>query len=140
MPDLNTIGLGFTLAVNDGSGSTGSASALILDIIDIDPPDVTVGTVESKRLNLSARTLKKLAGLKDPGEFTFTYEFSSGKKARLDALVGSDRQFVFTAPDAGDGAFTKTVPGFISRNKKNQVTADGLMTCTATVVVTGAAS
>ncbi len=138
MPDLNTIGLGFTVSVNDGSGLTGSASALILDVIDVDPPDDTVGTVESKRLNLANRTIRKLPGLKDGGEFTITYEYSKGKKARLDALIGSPREFVFVAPDAGDGIETKTVPGFISHNKKSQVTADGLVTCTATVVVQNA--
>ena len=141
MPENNaTIGLGFTVAVNDGSGSTGSASALLIDLVDVNPPDPTVGTVESKRLNLTSRTIRKLPGLKDPGEFTFTYEYSKGKKARLDALVGSERVFVFVAPDAGDGAETVTVPAFVSHNMKNAVTPDGLMTCTCTCVVTGPAS
>lgn len=138
--DNAAIGLGATVEINDGSGGAGSAFGEVVDVVDMDVPDVEVGMVERKTLNLSDRTLRKKAALKDPGEFSFVYEYSMGKKARLDALIGTDKSFKVTLPDAGDGAYTKTWPGFIKSNKLNRVSPDGLMTATCVVTVTGPAT
>lgn len=134
------IGLGATLAVNDGSGGTGSSSAIILDILTMTVPDKEVQVLESKRLNLSDRIIPKLAGLEEPGQFTFTYEFSTGKKTRLDTLIGSDRMFVITLPTDTGSAWTRTVPGFIVSNKSDSVAAGEIQTATCTVQVSGTAS
>lgn len=137
MPTYNIIGLGATVQVNDGSGGAGSAYGDIVDVITLTIPDPEVGVVESKRLNLSDRVIRKLAGLKEPGEMSFQYEYSKTKKDRLDALIGSDRSFKVNMPDAGDGVYTKTIPGFIKANKIDPVTADGLTTATCTIAVSG---
>ncbi len=134
------IGLGATLAVNDGSGGAGSASAIIVDIMNLTVPDAEVNVVESKRLNLSDTYLVKLAALKEPGQFSFQYEFSTGKKTRLDALLGSDRVFIVTLPTDTGSAWTRTTSGFIVSNKSDQVEADAIQTVTCTVQCTGAPS
>lgn len=138
--EFATIGLGAKIEVNDGSGGAGSAFGEVVDILDITPPDVEVGVVDRKPLNLSDRTLRKKAALKDPGEFSFVYEFSKGKKDRLDALIGSDRAFKITMLDAGDGVWVKTFNGFIKSNKKGNVVSDGIITATCVVAVSGPAS
>lgn len=137
---MPVIGLGATLAVNDGSGGSGSASAIILDILNMTVPDVEVGVVSSPRLNLSNRVIPKLAALQEPGQFTFQYEFSTGKKTRLDALIGSDRVFVITLPTDTGSAWTRTTPGFIVSNKSDSVQAGEIQTCTCTVQLSGASS
>jgi hypothetical protein len=137
MPKL---GLGATLAVNDGSGSSGSASAIIVDIVNLTVPDREVQIVDSKRLNMADRLIGKLAGMDEPGTFQFQYEFSTGKKTRLDTLIGSDRVFVVTLPTDTGSAWTRTVPGIITSNKSDQVEPDGIQMCTCTVQVTGAAT
>lgn len=134
------IGLGATLAVNDGSGGAGSASAIIVDIMNLTVPDREVQIIDSKRLNMSDRLIGKVAGMDEPGTFQFQYEFSTGKKTRLDALIGSDRVFVVTLPTDTGSAWTRTVPGIITSNKNDQVEPDQIQTVTCTVQVTGAAS
>lgn len=136
----NTIGYGATLAVNDGSGGAGSAFGVVVGIVSLGVPDVDVLVIESKRLDLDGRVICKLAGLKDGGEFTVQYEFAKGRKDRLDALVGSDREFKITLPVVGvESAYTKTFPGFIRSNRVDPVVSDGIVTCTMIVVVTGPA-
>lgn len=134
------IGLGATLTVNDGSGGAGSAQAAILDIMNLTVPDAEVGVVESKRLNQSDGYLAKLAAMKEPGQFQFQYEFSTGKKTRLDTLLGSDRVFVVTLPTDTGSTWTRTVSGFIVSNKSDQVEPDQIQTVTCTVQCTGAPS
>lgn len=134
------IGLGATLAVNDGSGGAGSASAIILDICNLTVPDVEVQMIDSKRLNMSDRLIGKVAGMSEPGQFQFQYEFSTGKKTRLDTLIGSDRVFVLTLPTDVGSAWTRTTPGVIVSNKSEQVEPDQIQMVTCTVQVTGAAT
>lgn len=138
--DFATIGLGATLTINDGSGGSGSAFGEVVDLRDLDVPGVEVGKVERKTLNLTDRTLRYKAALKDPGEFTFTYDYSEGKFGRLNAMIGADRHFKITMPDAGDGTdYVVEVPGFIKSNKIDKVAPDTLATVTCVVVVTGPA-
>lgn len=134
------IGLGAAITVNDGSGGAGSAQGLILDILNLTVPDAEVGVLESKRLNLPDSYLVKIAALKDPGQFQFQYEFSTGKKTRLDALLGSDRVFVVTLPTDVGSTWTRTVSGFVVSNKQDQVEPDQIQTATCTVQCTGAPS
>lgn len=131
------IGNGTTITVNDGSGGAGSAAAAILDVIAINVPDPEVGTVESKRLNLPSDYLIYLPTLKNPGQFSFTYESSTGKKTRLDTLIGSDRVFVVTVPTDTGSSYTRTVGGFIISNKLDQVEADAIQTGTCVIQCSG---
>jgi hypothetical protein len=137
---MPVLGLGATIFVNDGSGGAGSASAEIVDVLNFTVPDYEVGVVESKRLNQSDRVIRKLAAMREPGQFSFQYEFSTGKKTRLDALVGSDRVFVITVPTDVGSAWTRTAPGFIVSNKIDSVVADGITTATCTIQVSAAVS
>lgn len=134
------IGLGATISVNDGSGGAGSASALILDVLTLTVADKEVQVLDSKRLNLSDRVIPKTAGLEEPGTFQFTYEFSTGKKTRLDTLIGSDRSFVITLPTDVGSTWTRTAPGFIVSNKMDTVSAGEIQTCTCVVQVSGTVS
>lgn len=135
----NAIGLGATLEVDDG---TLKAYVAVVDLLNLTPPDYETGTVESKRLNLTGRTLVKKAALNDPGEFTFEYEHSAAKKARFDTLQDGTSYYwrvILPATDDESGStWKRVVPGFVKSNKVNQVQADGIMTVTCTVVVTGA--
>lgn len=129
------IGLSAKIELDDGSGGVGSDYGEVIDVISISPPDVLVGVIDRKPLNLANRTILKKAALKDPGEFSFQYEYSKGKKQRLDTLIGTSKHFKITLPDTGSGAFVRIVPGFITSNKIDAVVSDGLMTVTCTVAV-----
>lgn len=126
------------MTVNDGSGGVGSAQAAIIDITTITVPDPEVQDVQSKRLNLTDRVILYLAGLREPGELSFEYEWSKGKMDRLNAMLGADKRWVIAMPDAGDGVYTKTIPGYLKSNKMGTVTPDGLQMATAIVKVSAA--
>jgi hypothetical protein len=131
------IGNGASVTVNDGSGGVGSAAAVILDIISINVPDPEYGVVQSKRLNLTGDALVYLPTLKDPGQFSFDYESNTGKKTRLDTLLGSERSFVITVPTDSGSAYTRTVTGYIISNKLTTIEADKIQVATCVVQVTG---
>jgi hypothetical protein len=122
------------LDINDG---TASAFVAVDDLNWITPPDFEYGIAESKRLNLTAATIVKIATLKKGQAFTFNYDFSQIKKARIDAHLGVEKQFKITIDDAVD--YTKTVPGIVVSNLIDQVEPDQIMTCTCTVEISGAA-
>lgn len=131
---MSTIGLGSTLEINDGAAS---AFVDVTNLVDIDPPDDVMGAAESKRLDLASDTITAVPTVKNPGEFSFTYEYDDGTEFdRIDALKGVAKSFKFTP----NGGTAKTVPGFVTSNKMNQVVADQIMTATTTVRVTGPAS
>lgn len=120
----------------------GAASAFVaIDCIQsFQPPDDgAVGMVESKCLDMVDNTVTREATVKTPDAFTFVYEHSATRTARIDALKGNAHNWKFTDTTAGT-PYTRTVPGVLVRNQFDPVTADGLVTVTATVEVTGAAS
>lgn len=131
---MPTIGLGATVAIDDGASS---AYQVIPDVMHMTVPDPECGVAESKRLNLSGYTMGKVATLLDPGQFTVTYEFSNTTKTRLDALVRVQHNFKVILPDS---AWTRIAPGFIVSNKMDQVEADGIMTATVVIQVNGVVS
>lgn len=133
---MSIIGLGVTIAVNDGSGGAASSAGVIVDVLNLTTSDPTVNVVESKRLNLTGRLIGKIQALTDPGTFEFQYEYSAGKKERLDPLLGVTMAWTFTMTDS----WVRTVPGFIVSNKMDKVEADAIQTCTCTVQVNGASS
>lgn len=129
---MSLIGLGATIGVNDASGA--GSNCIILDVISMTVPDSEINVVESKRLNLTNRLIGKLQSLTDGGTFTFTYEYSEGKKARLDALMGSNQVWNVTMTDA----WSRYCPGFLKSNKFDSIKADEIITCTAEVQTNGA--
>jgi hypothetical protein len=130
---MSAIGYGSTLQINDGASS---AFEDVDNLVDIDPPDEMWGDTQSKRLDLASQQLTYVKTLKDGGEFSFTYEFDSTAFARMEALKGADKSYKITPT----GGSARTVPGFLTKNKMNQIQADGIITVTATVRVTGPAS
>lgn len=128
-----TIGLGTTLEINDGSAS---AFVDVANLITVDPPDAEIQVAESKRLDLSGGLLGKVAATKDPGQFTYQYEYDSTEYSRHDGLKGTSKSFKITP----NGGTARTIPGFIVSNKQDAVEADGIMTVTVTVQVNGAVS
>jgi hypothetical protein len=139
--NFNLIGLGADLSVNDGSGGSGSAHGGIADINSLTIPDPEYGFVERKPLSLPSRIIRKKVTLAQSGQLQFQYEYSRGKKARLDALIATEREFKVTIPAAGTegtGILTRTFTGFITSNKIDPVVSDGIVTATCTVELEGA--
>lgn len=130
------IGLGAVIQVNDGAAS---AYVAIDDLVNLNVPDDEFGVVESKRLNQSSdKLIRKVVTMKDAGEFSFQYEFSAVKKARLDALKGTEKGFkIILQSDGATATWTASFNGIIRSNKIDQVEPDQIQMTTCTVVVTG---
>ena len=140
---MSQIGLGTKVEINDG---TASAFVAVSNFVHLKPPNEEVSKVDSKRLDLTARTLTYVQGLQVPGEFTYEYEFTSAEYARHEGLRrdGTTNKSVpksFKITIVEDTANTvKTVPGFITKNEIGQISADEIVMATVTVCVTGPAS
>lgn len=133
---MPVIGLGDKIQVDDGAAS---AFVDIDDVVNLNVPDDEFGVVESKRLNQDTdKLIGKVLTMKDAGEFTFQYEFSAVKKARLDALRGTTKNFkIILISDGATTTWTATFPGAIRANKNEQVAPDEIKLATCTVVVMG---
>jgi hypothetical protein len=126
-----TIGLGTTLFVDDGGGNSFVA---IPDVVSIDPPAEEIQIAESKRLDLTNNGLiGKVVATRDGGTWSFTYEYTNTLYARIEALKGLSKNFRITP----NGGTQRSTPGIVTQNKQNEIAADGIMTCTATVTVNG---
>lgn len=134
---MPVIGRGATLEVDDGASN---AFVEIADIVNLTVPDVEVGVVESKRLNLASATVVKLPALRNGGQFTFQYEFSQIKKTRLDALLGVQKNWKVTLPSDDGTPWVRTAPGILTSNKSGQVDPDQIQMVTGTVEVSGPAA
>jgi hypothetical protein len=133
---MPTIGLGAKIEINDGAAS---AFVVVDDLVNLQVPEAEFGTTDSKLLNQSSdKTIRKLVTMMDPGEFTFQYEFSAVKKARLDALKGVAKSYKITLlSDGATATYVVTAPGILRSNKMDQTEPDVIQMATATVVVTG---
>lgn len=128
-----TIGVGAQVQINDGASN---AFQVWNDVLDIDVNDDTYNMQESKRLNITGRRVTKVLGVCTPGQLQVTYEFTKTEYTRIQGLMDAQaaKQFQITLPD-GSPNWTKTVTGYITSNKIQPVTADGIMTVQATIEV-----
>jgi hypothetical protein len=132
---MSQIGLSSKVEIDDGASS---AFVEITNVTSLGCPDITLGMVESKRLNITNRTIRKVPAMFDRGEITITYEFSDTEKDRLDGLrdAVTEKSFKFTI-EYGVTDWTETIKGYVTKNVINEVVADEIVTCTATITFSG---
>jgi hypothetical protein len=128
-----TIGVGAQVEINDGASN---AFAVWNDVLDIEPNDDAFNVQESKRLNITSRRVTKVLGVQTPGQLVVTYEFTKTEYTRIEALKTAmvAKSFKITLPE-GSPSWTATFTGFITSNKIQQVSADGIMTVQATIEI-----
>ena len=134
---MSLIGLGCKVEINDG---VADAYAEITAVTSLGTPDVTLNTTESKRLDITNRTIRKVATMFDRGEVQITYEFSATEKDRLDGLrdAVTEKSFRFTVEvPGGTDWVSDPLKGYVTKNVINDVVADEIVTCTATVTFSG---
>ncbi|VTS03533.1 unnamed protein product [Gemmata massiliana] len=135
-----SIGFGGTCEIDDaGNGSASGSYVEVPMITSLGVPSQTTGIVESKRLDLPQAVIKKIAALKDGGEFSIKQQFTHAQFARLE-VIRSARQtnnFRITIPD-DDGDTEITVPGIITANKTDPLEADKITEFETMVTVAGA--
>ena len=130
------IGMGWKLEVNDGAAA---AYAVIDAITDLTvPDDGPFGMAESKRLDITGKTVTRVVTVKTPGAFTFTYEFDKDQYVRLALLKGTVQNWRASSVDATP--WTRVVPGTLTQQEISGVQADGIVSVACTVEVSGAAT
>ena len=130
-----TIGYGSTLEINDGGAGAYVAVGKI-EILGI--PSKIVGTVQSKRLDLTNRVIKKLPTLVDPGNFTFRVQHTNAMYSRLKTIRDAHTDYHFRATIADDDGDTViTVPGLLVQVKPDDVDAEKITVLECTVEVSG---
>lgn len=132
---MSQIGLGSSVAIDEVTPLT---FVVVPNVTSLGVPDVTLNTTESKRLDITNSTIRKIPTMFDRGEVTFTYEFDSTTKDRLDGIrdAKTENSYRFTI-EFGATDWTETLKGYLTKNVVNEVVADEIVTCTATVVFSG---
>ncbi|AMV30056.1 hypothetical protein VT84_37025 [Gemmata sp. SH-PL17] len=135
-----SIGFGATCEIDDsGNGSADGTFVELPMITSLGVPARTTGIAESKRLDLPQAVIRKIATLKDGGEFSIKQQFTHAQFARLET-IRENRQtnnFKITVPD-DDGDTEITVPGIITANKTDSLEADKITEFETMVTVAGA--
>ncbi len=132
------IGYGGTLEINDGVGPT---FVVVDKIISLGIPSQKLGIVESKRLDLSGRVIKKLATLIDPGEVSVKIQFTNEGFERFIAIrdacqTGTEYQARFTIPD-DEGDTEITVPVIVTEVKTDPLEAEKITEFEVMITVSG---
>lgn len=130
-----SIGYGMVCEVNDGALD---AFVVIDKVEEVTPPSYTVGTVESKRLDLTNRVVIKLATLRTGDPLTIRVQHTNAGFARFVAIrdAYAEKQWRFTVPD-DDGDTEITVPGILTAVKLSAVSPEAITTFELTVEVSG---
>lgn len=128
-----SIGYGATLEIND-SGTFVSVGK----VVSLGVPSYVTGTVESKRLDLTNRVIKKLATLVNGGSFTFQVQHTNAGHSRLVTIRDSLAEYSYriTIPD-DDGDTQITAPGILTECKVDDLDAEKITVITCTVEVSG---
>ncbi len=130
------IGFGGIIEVDDGPAG---AFQTIPNCEVTGVPSKVIGTVESKRLDLPNRVIKKIRTLANGGSFTFRTQFTHATWARLKAIrddFDTEPRWRVTVPD-DDGDTIFTVPGILTEAKTDDLEPEKITTISCTVEVSG---
>lgn len=133
-----TIGFGGVLEVNDG---VADAFQVVPKVESLGVPNYTIGTVDSKRLDLTNGVIKVLPTLSKGDSIAFKIQHTNATYARFTAMRDArvEKQWRITVPD-DDGDTEITVPGILTGCPWEGLQADTINTFTANVQISGEAS
>jgi len=133
-----SIGRSATVHINDGSAS---AYVIVDNLVDFDPPDPVLGTVESKRLTLPSNVLVEVPTIFKAGQAKLKWQFGQANWTRMDGLRTNmtKKNFKFTVND--DTSTTVVIcAGYVTSNKRMKVEADKIQEVESTITLTGPTS
>lgn len=135
---LESIGYGATVHIEDGAGP----SYVIVDnLVDFDPPNEILQTVQSKRLSMASRRLIRIPTIYDPGETRLMVNMSQAGFTRFNTLKNNRtlENWKFTLND--DTSTTVIiVAGYVTGLKFNRIVADEIENYEVTIGHTGVQS
>lgn len=130
------VGFGGVLEINDGDAD---AWQVVPKVETLGVPSETVGTVESKRLDLPEATIVKLATLKNGGSFNVKIQAIAATVLRLDAIKKARATKQYRVSVVLDtGTLRVVVPGIITSNPIEDLEAEKITVINLTVEVSGA--
>lgn len=132
-----TIGFGGVLEVNDG---VADAFQVVPKVESLGVPNYTIGTVDSKRLDLTNGVIIVLPTLSKGDAISFKIQHTNETYGRFVAIRDARvaKQWRITVPD-DDGDTEITVPGILTGCPMDPLEADKITTFTATVQISGEA-
>jgi hypothetical protein len=135
---LESIGYGDTVHIEDGAGPS---YVLVDNLVDFDPPNEVLQTVQSKRLSMASRRLIRIPTIYDPGETRLMVNLSQAGRTRFKTLLDNRtlENWKFTLTD--DTSTTVIiVAGYVTSMKFNRVVADEIVNYEVTIGHTGVQS
>ncbi len=127
---MSIIGLGSSLSVSDGPGSS---QQNFVAVKEISIPKADVEYVDSSYLNMGSSYREYVAGLIAPGDMSATLQYNKDDLARCYALRAVTQSYVITFPDNSTVEFDG-----ILQNSEMTVGLDQIMEIKVSVRVTGA--
>lgn len=114
-----SIGYNSTLFIDDGGSN---AYTQVFNLVSYDAGGPTLGTAESKRLDLTSATLVEVSTLIKPGDITWKSQFSGAAFTRFNALLTAraPKNVKTTTMDESSGTVV-IAPGYLVENKHNVV-------------------
>lgn len=92
------IGIGATLELGDG---TDDALVVVSPLLELTPPADEVNTWEYVEVD-GDRVQKSIASITNPGEWSFSCEYTAARMARLKAVQGVDKPYRVEYVDGGE--------------------------------------
>lgn len=127
MPGTESIGLGFTVQIDDnGAGAANGLAFTVVDnIIAAVPPAEVLKTIESKRMDMPGGRLIVIPTIFEPGKGSIRVDFTHAGYARFESLRKNKipASFKWTIPDDGGNTIV-TVTGYVTENKTDSIEPD----------------
>lgn len=133
-----SIGKGSTVHINDGGSN---AYVAVDNLVDFEPPDPVLQTVESKRLTLPGDTLVEVPTIFKAGQAKLRWQMGHDNWTRFDGLRANKtkKNFKFTTND--DTSTTVVIcAGMVTSNKRAKVEIDKIQEVDSTITLTGPTS
>jgi hypothetical protein len=102
-----TIGYGATVSYSDTENGSYTP---IAEILDLALPELTQDSVDATHMESPDNYMEKIPALKDPGEYTFSFNFNNDQYETVFGMVGTAKWWMIQSPGGDAWIF----PGFIS--------------------------
>lgn len=137
-----SIGYGATLEIDDGgtgAASDGTSFEELPKITNLGVPSRKTNIVESKTLDSPAMVIRKIAAMKDGGEFTIKWQFVHAQWLRMEVIREARQTNIYRVTIQDDDGDTEIeVPGILTENKVDNLEPEKITEVESMVTVAGA--
>lgn len=122
-----------------GYGTTLTAGSLVANVVDITPGAAKISSIQTSNLTSEDQAHTFIAGMEDAGDLTFKVNVDDANWDALNVIAKARTESPFVVAIPAPNAMSTTFNGFITSRGIDSITADGLITASFTVKISGPA-